>query len=129
MQEEISISENYSKLLNEAYTTLRDPLKRGVYLLKLHGLSIEDDKVDIKQDFLFEIMEKNEDVEKIQDSSSLKKEISLNNKMQEQVLNEVMTAFQDQDFSKARLNIAKLKYYVNIDEKLREKKSTLGVVD
>ncbi|CAH2052287.1 unnamed protein product, partial [Iphiclides podalirius] len=62
-KEEQEISEKYSSLVNEAYKTLLQPLTRGIYMLQLRGESFSE-KTDVDQQFLMEIMEKNEEVER-----------------------------------------------------------------
>lgn len=64
-QEEKVHSESFSSLLNKGYTTLLNPLLRGLYLLNVHGLSIEESSITMNTSFLDEIMKWNEKVEEI----------------------------------------------------------------
>jgi molecular chaperone HscB len=43
--------------LNEAYRTLREPIRRAEYLLKLEGIDVGDEKKTVAGEFLVEIME------------------------------------------------------------------------
>jgi molecular chaperone HscB len=43
--------------LNQAYRTLRDPVKRGEYLLKRAGIDVADEKRTVSGAFLVEVME------------------------------------------------------------------------
>lgn len=121
-EEEIVISEKNSRLLNEAYRALRDPLKRGIYLLKLNGMTFEDSsEASVEPGFLMEIMEKNEELEKMNDIVMLKKELDDNKGKKKEIMELLSKAFEDNDFSKARIVLMKLKYYDNIDKKIRGK--------
>ncbi|RXM95433.1 Iron-sulfur cluster co-chaperone protein HscB, mitochondrial, partial [Acipenser ruthenus] len=58
---EQELSEKQSALVNEAYRTLLGPLSRGLYMLKLQGLQLEEDThFAMEPQFLNEIMEINE---------------------------------------------------------------------
>ena len=69
----------YSALVNKAYSTLTNPLKRGMYLLQLNGLSIEEDAKEMDKEFLMEIMERNEEIEHEKDADVLR-QLNLKNK-------------------------------------------------
>ncbi|XP_075070795.1 iron-sulfur cluster co-chaperone protein HscB isoform X2 [Mixophyes fleayi] len=60
-QHEQEISEKHSSLVNKAYNTLLSPLRRGIYLLSLHGITFtEGTEGGVDAPFLFEILEINE---------------------------------------------------------------------
>ncbi|MFK8050346.1 MAG: Fe-S protein assembly co-chaperone HscB [Halioglobus sp.] len=65
-EQEQRIAVQYSALVNQAYTTLRNPLQRSLYLLELAGMTQEDvaaEKVD--GGFLMEQLELREKLETI----------------------------------------------------------------
>lgn len=62
-EKERQISENLSSLINKAYSTLMHPLKRGLYMLQLEGISISEETTNLNPEFLMEIMERNEEIE------------------------------------------------------------------
>lgn len=65
------MSESFSSLLNKAYTTLMNPLLRGLYMLNVRGLSIEEDSITMDTKFLGEVMEWSEKVEEANTSESV----------------------------------------------------------
>jgi|TARA_Y100000294_G_scaffold97855_1_gene90991 molecular chaperone HscB len=62
-----------SSYLNEAYGTLRSPLKRAAYLLSLHDLNVEQvDQAELGMDLLMEQMQLREFLEELpRDESAL----------------------------------------------------------
>ncbi len=57
--------------LNEAYTTLKAPLKRAAYLLSLHGLDVESvSQNDLGMDLLMEQMQLRESLEELPKNDS-----------------------------------------------------------
>jgi len=60
------LSVQFAALINEAYETLKTPLKRGFYLLKLKGLDVSNDsRTTSDTDFLMQQMEYRERLEGI----------------------------------------------------------------
>lgn len=49
-------------MINKAYKILLSPINRGEYLLQLHGVTIPEGNTAVNQDFLFDMMERNEEV-------------------------------------------------------------------
>ncbi|KAJ8929653.1 hypothetical protein NQ314_017636 [Rhamnusium bicolor] len=61
--QEKTISEEYSSLLNKAYSNLQVPLKRAEHLLNLKGEEVGESQSITDPSFLLEIMTLNEEVE------------------------------------------------------------------
>ncbi len=63
-QEERARAMQMSVEINQAYHTLRNPLRRAEYMLSLHGVRVGDDKAAVKpsQEILLESMETREAV-------------------------------------------------------------------
>nr|XP_009670627.1 PREDICTED: iron-sulfur cluster co-chaperone protein HscB, mitochondrial isoform X2 [Struthio camelus australis] len=100
-------SEQHSSLINKAYQTLLNPLSRGLYLLELNGIQLaQETDCDADPEFLMEIMEINE------------KLAEPNN---EGTLEETETLIKD-DLQEAKKLLAKMKYFANLEDKLKNKK-------
>ncbi|XP_051490318.1 iron-sulfur cluster co-chaperone protein HscB isoform X2 [Apus apus] len=100
-------SEQHSSLINKAYQTLLNPLSRGLYLLELKGVEpVQETDCDADTEFLTEIMEINE---KLAESKN------------EDILEEIETLIKD-DLQEAKKLLAKMKYFANLEDKLKIKK-------
>lgn len=66
----------YSAMLNEAYSALKDPIKRAIHLLELRGIVIDNDTTQaLPPAFLHEQLEMREALEAAQNSRTALKEI------------------------------------------------------
>ena len=66
----------YSAMLNEAHSVLKDPIKRAIHVLELRGIVIDNDTTQaLPPAFLAEQMEMREALEAAQDSRTALKEI------------------------------------------------------
>ncbi|XP_048369849.1 iron-sulfur cluster co-chaperone protein HscB [Sphaerodactylus townsendi] len=122
-QAEREFSEQHSALVNEAYDTLRRPLSRGLYLLQLRGVELQtgaDSEAD--PEFLSEIMEINEKLAATdQEDARAELEVHIAAK-QEELAKDVAQAFDQDDLQKAKRVLAKMKYFANLEEKVKSKK-------
>jgi len=121
-EQEQRIAVQYSALVNQAYTALRDPLKRSLYLLELVGMTQDDvsaQKVD--GGFLMEqleLREKLETIDKMVDPETfldhLLQEIAADTKSHQQ---EFELAYDAQKFQNAAMACVKMQY---LDKLLQE---------
>ena len=117
---EKSLSDALSSLVNNAYTTLQKPLLRGLYLLELFGNPLEEGTQALDPEFLMKIMDINE---KLADcvSETVAAEIwKENSKELSSLIDQVSQAFRVNDIAHAKHLLTKMKYYTNIDDKLKE---------
>ncbi|XP_031551451.1 iron-sulfur cluster co-chaperone protein HscB-like [Actinia tenebrosa] len=124
-QEEQNLSAIQSSLVNKAYNTLLNPLKRGIYLLSIHGISIEEEDSLSSQEFLMEIMEINERLEsaaKLQTLQDIETEIKLCIKKS---TDEVAHAFDEGNYIAAKDALIKLRYYTNIEKQAKDRKMSM----
>ncbi|XP_078107440.1 iron-sulfur cluster co-chaperone protein HscB [Sander vitreus] len=117
-------SESHSALVNKAYQTLLKPLSRGLYMLELEGMRIEegtDSGADLE--FLMELMEINEALDKARTPEEANK-IGQDTKRKLAVLTEeIDAALLKGELQAAKALLAQMKYHANIEEKVKEKLS------
>ena len=113
-------AEGTSTLINEAYKTLQDPLRRAQYLLSLRGIDVaEDERLKVEDpELLMEVLEVREAIEAAQEESGLedmKRDNDANIERSEGILDE---AFRQDDVQRAMDEAVKLRYWINIKESL-----------
>ncbi|CAD1476767.1 unnamed protein product, partial [Heterotrigona itama] len=125
-EKEKQLSENLSSLVNKAYTTLIHPLKRGLYILKLNGITISEETDNINAEFLMEIMEKNEEIEDAaNDEEKIKKLVQDNEIILNNLAKKIADAFRQEDIKKAESFLIQMKYYDSIRNRLKKLKYDL----
>ncbi|XP_067395498.1 iron-sulfur cluster co-chaperone protein HscB isoform X2 [Emydura macquarii macquarii] len=123
-QKERDFSEQHSSLVNRAYQTLLSPLSRGLYLLELNGVELaEGTDRDIDVEFLKEIMEINEILAESKNEAKIEEIESFIEVKQEELTNGVSNAFERGDLQEAKKLLAKMKYFENLEEKVKSKKN------
>ncbi|XP_076667986.1 iron-sulfur cluster co-chaperone protein HscB-like protein, mitochondrial isoform X2 [Andrena cerasifolii] len=129
-EKEQQFSEKFSSLANKAYSTLSHPLKRGLYMLKLNGVTIPDETDNVNAEFLMEIMEKNEEVEDaMTDTGKIKKLVQENEAVLKNLSMEIADAFRGNDIKKAETLLIRMKYFDSISTRLKKLKHDLGIVE
>ncbi|XP_006890535.1 PREDICTED: iron-sulfur cluster co-chaperone protein HscB, mitochondrial [Elephantulus edwardii] len=125
-QTEKDFSEKHSTLVNDAYKTLLAPLSRGLYLLKLRGIEIpEGTDCEMDKQFLVEIMEINEKLAEAQSDADMNEIESIITVKQKECIDNASRAFEQDDFEKAKEILTKMRYFSNVEEKLKLKKIPL----
>lgn len=71
-------------------------------------------------DFLSEIMEVNEAIFEASDLNKVRQIDERNKVVLDDMIDQVSSLFEAGDFQKAKRTLAKLKYYANIDDKVKE---------
>ncbi|XP_019443103.1 PREDICTED: iron-sulfur cluster co-chaperone protein HscB, mitochondrial-like [Lupinus angustifolius] len=120
-QKERDFAAEQSARVIDAYRTLRTPLSRGIYMLKLDGVEVDEEKTISDPDLLAEIMEIREEVEEATNSETLNYILS---QMQEKMKNWSTTfadAFQSQNFEEAKTSIQRMTYYSRVMEEVVKK--------
>nr|CAD7459974.1 unnamed protein product [Timema tahoe] len=128
-EEEKIISEDYSALVNAAYSTLLHPMKRGLYMLQLRGVSLEEGDIQTSPLLLMEVMERNEELVEARDEASVKRIAADNKQRLDQLAREAVKAFQAEDISTAQQILIKMKYYNSLDEKIKDTKQKKGIME
>ncbi|XP_069726745.1 iron-sulfur cluster co-chaperone protein HscB [Phaenicophaeus curvirostris] len=121
--EEQRYSEQHSSLINKAYQTLLHPLSRGLYLLEVNGVEpAQETDCDADSEFLMEIMEINEKLAEPKNEATLEEIETLIKVKQEELTKAVAAAFEQDDLQEAKKLLAKMKYFANLEDKLKNKK-------
>ncbi|KNC83333.1 hypothetical protein SARC_04428 [Sphaeroforma arctica JP610] len=105
-----------SSLLNKAFRTLRDPLQRGLYLLKLRGMPMEEGTDNNDPAFLMEIMDINEAIEDAETEAEISVVHEENKKQIGDVIQQVSEAFKEDDLKRAHTLMGRLQFYENINQ-------------
>lgn len=117
-------SESQSALVNKAYKTLLKPLSRGLYMLELQGMQLEegtDSGAD--SDFLMELMEINEALDEAQTPEDANKIGQDTKGKLAELTEQIDAALRKGELQAAKALLGQMKYYANIDEKVKEKLS------
>ena len=71
------LSLEHTTALNDAFQTLKDPVRRAFYLLKLHGIDLEKEDAGgspkVPLDFLEEVMELREELHRAREAADVEK--------------------------------------------------------
>ena len=115
--------------MNKAFTTLSNPIDRGLYLLKLNQIdykmesNIQSKQEDAdKQKILVDILELNELIDEITETRQVEE---LEAKLNEIILpfeKQLKASFERNDFENAVEILSKMKYYQNVTERLEDLK-------
>ncbi|OQV17520.1 putative Iron-sulfur cluster co-chaperone protein HscB, mitochondrial [Hypsibius exemplaris] len=127
-EEEKAESEAQSRLINQAYRVLLNPLERGLYLLKLHNSPQDEGKLDISSDSLMNIYEINDELSELTDASRLAEIKKENDQRINSLIEKISRSFQSERIQEAKVFLAQLKYFLTIEERIRSLELQLGVV-
>lgn len=109
--------------INDAYQTLRDPLRRAQYLLFLHGIDSHDEQQTIQDGaFLIEQMALREELEEIADSKDASALLFIFDqkvsKFYADLLLELTALLNDQLWSEADIRLKKFKFLVKLTQEI-----------
>ncbi|WVZ49800.1 hypothetical protein U9M48_001126 [Paspalum notatum var. saurae] len=110
-EKERGFAAEQSALVIDAYRTLSNPLSRALYLLKLEGIHVDEEKTINDPELLMEMMEMREAVSDASDSQTLEK-------IQSQIKGKLETwsasfqeAYDKKDFERAVEATQRMRYY------------------
>lgn len=136
-------------MINEAFKTLHSPINRGEYILKLHGVTIPEGNSEMNQSFLLEMMKRNEEVLgkpknilrmvlrphicfwlQVDDAEEAKELGELLVKVRrdmEECASQLGKSLDASDFENAKSNLITFRYYVSLENSIKEKGRRLGI--
>ena len=112
--------------MNEGYKTLQKPLSRALYLLELSGFPLTESGVAVESEFLANIMEINEEVVAADQNEIKLLEDSVKRSLDDYILT-LSILFENEEYEEARNQVAHMKYYSNLLDKIYEKESEYGM--
>lgn len=117
-------SESQSALVSKAYKTLLKPLSRGLYMLELEGMHLKEGTDSVAEShFLMELMEINEALEEAQTPEEVNKIAQDTNGKLTVLTQQIDAALHEGELDTAKDLLTQMKYYANIEEKVKEKLS------
>ncbi|KAL0979060.1 hypothetical protein UPYG_G00180020 [Umbra pygmaea] len=123
---EQEFSEYQSALVNKAYRILLQPLSRGLYMLELKGVHVEEG-TDAGADltFLMEVMEINEALDEARSKEEVDKMgASMKEKLKD-LTERIGALLLKGELQAAKALLVQMKYFANIEEKVKGKRSEL----
>jgi len=126
---ERAIAQSQAASLNDAYETLRDPLSRAVYLLRLDGILVErEDGATISDpELLMEAMEMREALAEAGDAAAVGAVAERMEHERRATLERIATAFRAGDKDAAHKATLRLKYLVRLDDDIRGRRAAMRV--
>lgn len=120
-QKERDFAAEQSARVNDAYRTLGKPLSRGIYMLKLDGVEIDEEQTISDPELLAEIMEIREAVEEANNSEALNQILSQMQEKLQNWSNSFAHAFQNRNFEEAKIAIRRMTYYSRVIDEVVKK--------
>ncbi|CCH58690.1 hypothetical protein TBLA_0A09020 [Henningerozyma blattae CBS 6284] len=108
-----------SASLNKAYTTLKDPLKRSEYILKLKNFKLSPEALS-NQSLLMEVMETHEILQNCDDKNEADQINEINSKRINQLIEKIDIAYKDNDFENAAKWTTELRYWKGIEAAIKD---------
>ncbi|GAV55786.1 hypothetical protein ZYGR_0AY01790 [Zygosaccharomyces rouxii] len=125
-QEVANSGGSYSSLLNKAYHTLKEPLPRSQYMLKvLNNVDLTEEKLSqsiMQSDpsILMQVLDTHEQLEEVQNEEDVRK-IDLENRYRiKGIESQLQECYETTDYERAARLTVELKYWVNLANAIKE---------
>lgn len=109
-----------------AYKTLLAPIKRGEYLLRLHGIEVPEGNTSVGNSFLVEMMERNEEVDDAQTAEELQTLLQNVRDDLQRVVSTLDASLQVKSMDTALKHVITLRYLISLENSIRNKNTRLG---
>lgn len=116
-----------SMTVNEAYNTLKDPFKRGEYLLSLQGIIVKEGQHNVKpsQEVLMAMMELREELEEANSADAIQQIAGNIEQEKQELLASISERFAKQDYQQAAQEVIHLRYLDKAQEEIKLKRRSL----
>ncbi|XP_026659944.2 iron-sulfur cluster co-chaperone protein HscB homolog isoform X2 [Phoenix dactylifera] len=121
LKKEKTFAADQSARVNDAYRTLNKSLSRALYLMRLEGVHVDEEKTVMDPDLLAEMMDIREAVEEASDSHALKQLQTQIERKFEAWANSFREAFKRKNFDDAINSIQRMRYYDRAIEEIIKK--------
>jgi len=124
---ERAISQSQAVALNEAYETLKDPLARAEYMLRLNGVAVNPDGCNTVRDptLLMEQMERREALAEAGSADAIEAIIAHARQDLDSGFAATAAAFIAKDLDRAECEVTRLKYLTKLLEEARVRRARL----
>jgi molecular chaperone HscB len=124
---ERAISQSQAVALNEAYETLKDPLARAEYMLRLNGVDVNPDGCNTVRDptLLMEQMERREALAEADTPEAIDAIIAEARQDRDDGFAATAAAFMAKDLERAECEVTRLKYLTKLLEEARIRRARL----
>jgi len=124
------LSAQYASLINEAFTTLSDPVSRGQYILSLSGISVDEEQdTSMDPDFLMQQIDFREELDASRSSMDALKKLSvlINDEFSSRVvqLGEIFEDTSESELEIARNRVRELQFFSRLRNEIEEAEESL----
>ena len=122
------LAEQHTVSLNEAYEALKDPLRRGAYLLQLSGRAAPTEEARTIDDpeLLMETLERREALSEAMSLDAVASLASVASKEEAQAFDALKAAFAADDLDQATTILTRLRYLKKFAEEARARRAVLA---
>lgn len=100
----------------------------GIYLLRLKGQEISEE-TQVESAFLHQIMERNEEVESAETPEEILQINRENKATISELVGKLAAAFKTEDLSAAKNILIRMKYFVSIEQQIKDIIRKMGIVE
>ncbi|XP_055306198.1 iron-sulfur cluster co-chaperone protein HscB [Sitodiplosis mosellana] len=127
-EKEQNLSAEWSSLVNKAYKILLSPIQRAEYLLKSYNVQIPEGNTAANSEFLMEMMERNEEVDAAKTESDLLRLLTAVQKDCQICIDKLEISLSANNLAEAKEQLIVLRYLLSLENSIKEKGNSLGIV-
>ncbi len=113
---------NKSEIINNAYNTLSNDLKRASYLLELAGIgAFSHNDTQMQSDFLERQIGYQEQLENLKDEADIEEFVGKISSLETQYITDIAQSFKHQQLTKVKNLVRELKFYQQLKQRANAK--------